>query len=234
MNQPTDSTVFGMFVKQPVAGRVKTRLAASLGTDGTESAAMLYDAFQTDLVDRFRGRYDQRWLGFSPASATGFFENLSQADYRLWAQPDVDLGNRMRAFFEMAFANGAGRVVLIGSDSPTLPTSLVDEAFELLRTRDLVVGPATDGGYVLIGQSGSVRDVFDGIQWSQPGVLAQTVQIAQRQSLSVDLLTPWYDVDTIDDLRMLQGHISGLDTAGKGQKLSATRSALSRISLPQD
>jgi rSAM/selenodomain-associated transferase 1 len=226
MNARSGSTVFGIFVKEPVAGRVKTRLAADLGEHGAELAASLYRAFQSDLVDRFRDRFDERVLGYGPASADGFFEFLSAGDYRLWPQPDVDLGNRMVAFFKTAFANGAGRVVLIGSDSPTLPVSLLDDAFESLLANDLVLGPATDGGYVLIGQSQCFRPVFEGIRWSTNSVLAQTVLAAQSQSLSVELLNPWYDIDTAEDLRMLEGHIRAMDVAGQGQKLEATRLVL--------
>ena len=226
MNAQSGSTVFGIFVKEPVAGRVKTRLAADLGEDGAELAANLYRAFQIDLVDRFRDRFDERVLGYGPSSAGEFFESLGAGNYRLWPPPDFDLGKRMLAFFETAFANGAGRVVLIGSDSPTLPISLVDEAFESLMSHDLVLGPATDGGYVLIGQSEHVRDVFDDIRWSTDSVLAQTVLAAHSQSLSVGLLGLWYDVDTSEDLRMLEGHITAMDMAGQGQKLQATRLAL--------
>ena len=229
MTDPSGSTVFGIFVKEPVANRVKTRLASNLGGNGAELAATLYSAFQRDLMDRFRHRFDERILGYAPLSASDFFQTASAGDFRLWPQPDVDLGQRMLAFFETAFANGAGRVVLIGSDSPTLPVSLVDEAFESLMSHDLVISPATDGGYVLIGQSRTAHNVFDDIEWSTSCVLAQTIQAVQSQSLSVGLLNPWYDIDTVEDLRMLAGHIAAMDAGDQSQTLKATRLALSNL-----
>ena len=234
MNESSGPTVFGMFVKEPVANRVKTRLAARLGEDGGQLAANLYAAFQSDLVEKFGSHFDRRVMGFAPSSAIEFFTELSAGQYQLWAQPELELGQRMKSFFEMAFASGAGRVVLIGSDSPTLPVHVVERAFESLLTNDLVLVPATDGGYVLIGQSGMTRDVFDGIEWSCPTVLADTVKIAQEKSMSVGVLDPWYDVDTVDGLRMLTGHIAAMDVGRTGQALIATRAALDDLELPAE
>ena len=140
-------TTLGMFVKAPEPGRVKTRLAAAIGET---SAAELYRAFLSDLIERFRRTADRRVLACSPADdmTREFFDQLSAGDYELWPQPDADLGTRMRMFFETF---GPEPVILIGSDSPTLPGEFPVAAFELLQRADVVLGPATDGGLYLIG-----------------------------------------------------------------------------------
>jgi rSAM/selenodomain-associated transferase 1 len=209
----------GLFVKQPVPGRVKTRLAADLGA---ERAAELYAAFVTDLADRYRTTADRRILGFTPNNtpAREHFDHLAQTDFTLWPQPDVSLGERMQAFFASQFDAGAERVVLIGSDSPSLPVAIVEDAFEQLAEADVVLGPATDGGYYLIGQrrlvgqSQASRPIFDDIDWSESRVLMQTVERVAGCNASLSLLTPWYDIDTQDDLALLRGHLAAIKQAG--------------------
>lgn len=205
--------VFGLFVKQPIPGRVKTRLAADLGA---ERAAELYAAFTADLVDRFRTIADRRVLGFAPDDTTAreHFGHVAQSDFVLWPQPDVSLGERMQAFFESQFTAGAERVVLIGSDSPSLPVAIVEEAFARLTETDVVLGPATDGGYYLVGQSKTCHALFEEIDWSKSAVLSQTVQRVTACNATLSLLTPWYDIDTTDDLAMLQGHLAAMEQAG--------------------
>ena len=213
---------FGFFAKHPVPGKVKTRLGTTIGN---EFSARLYAAFLADTADRFRTEFDQRWIGWSPGadveseaemnSARQFFETTSNGDFQLWRQPDVSLGERMLQFFQHAFRNGAHSMVLIGTDSPSLPRCYVHQAFDLLADNDVVIGPATDGGYYLIGQSKTAHDVFDGIEWSSASVLKNTIEKLRGQNLKFGLLDPWYDVDTADDLQMLIGHLHALHATGQ-------------------
>lgn len=217
--------VLGIFVKRPVAGQVKTRLASRLGD---ERAAQLYAAFIADLVDRFREVAVQRYLCYAPDDddARREFEDRGAGDYQLWPQPADSLGQRMDAFFREAFRTGADRVVLIGSDSPNLPAHLIDEAFARLETNDCVLGPATDGGFYLIGQSGQCRPLFDGVTWSNSRVLAETVRNAAACQARTAVLTPWYDVDTLDDLEMLRGHVLAQRLGGESTGLKETEPLL--------
>ena len=209
----------GIFVKQPIPGMVKTRLAASLGT---ERAAAAYAAFIADVVGRFRQTGDRRILGYAPdtPSARDYFSDVAGEDYELWPQPDGDLGGRMEAFFREFVVNVAkdgissDRAILIGSDSPTLPRGFVDQAFELLSDADCVLGPATDGGYYLVGQRGRVGPIFDGIDWSTSRVLDQTVARINDSADKLALLPPWYDVDSLADWDLLKGHVRALVLAG--------------------
>ena len=104
--------------------------------------------------------------------------------------------------------------MIVGSDSPTLPARLVEEAFELLKENDVVIGPAVDGGYYLVGQSKPVSEMFEGINWSEPNVLQQTIERLRETKSSVGLLTPWYDIDSLEDVMFLRGHLNALELSG--------------------
>lgn len=203
---------FGMFVKHPQPGQVKTRLAAEIGAD---AAAGLYAAFVRDLAARFETVAERCVLGYAPATgaAQQYFRQFAPA-FDLWPQPDVDLGERMGRFFADHLQSPTDRAVLIGSDSPTLPRALVEQAFQALDTADCVLGPATDGGYYLVGLRGRAWPIFDDITWSAPTVLAQTIARVQSAGTRLALLAPWYDVDTAADLALLGGHIAALQAAG--------------------
>ncbi|MEX0704146.1 MAG: TIGR04282 family arsenosugar biosynthesis glycosyltransferase [Planctomycetales bacterium] len=211
----------GIFAKQPVAGAVKTRLAEELGTG---AAAALYAAFTADVVARFRHVAARRVLCFTPAdgAAAAHFAALAGSDYETWPQPEGDLGPRLRAFFAEHLRGGAGGCVAIGSDSPTLPLAFVERAFELLDRHDCVLGPATDGGYCLLGLRDAGFPVFDDIEWSGPNVLEQTIARLDRPGATLALLPPWYDIDTPADLAFLRGHVRAMRHAGEAIDIPAT------------
>ena len=142
----------GLFAKQPVPGRVKTRLAADWGH---ERAAALYECFVRDLLGRLAVTGDRRVIGFAPADdeTRQWFQETSRRiagleAWKLWPQPELDLGGRMADFFRTWTESPAHRTILIGSDSPTLPTEYLEQAWRLLDNHDCVLGPATDGGSV--------------------------------------------------------------------------------------
>src|SRR5262245_14644021 len=122
---------------------------------------------------------------------------------RLFPQQGDTLGERMRNAFERAFAFGYSVVVMIGSDLPSLPASHLADAFRFVRERPdaVVIGPATDGGYYLIGMGRLCPELFTSIAWSTGDVLASTTRIAESSGLTVSFVSQWHDVDTIDDLR---------------------------------
>jgi rSAM/selenodomain-associated transferase 1 len=190
-----------LLAKKPQPGFSKTRLAADIGA---EAAARLSDAFLRQSISLARPQARRLYVSFAPANARGTFEAMAP-EARLFAQPDGDLGRRLLHAFDAALADGAHRSVLIGSDSPTLPSHLLRVAQRLLHTHDVVLGPAEDGGYYLIGMNAPHPALFDDIDWSHDAVLQQTLSRAAAGGLTVATLPYWYDIDTAQDLARLEG-----------------------------
>ncbi len=203
--------ILGCFCKQPIPGQVKTRLARETSPAW---AGRVAHAFCLDVLDRMRGISACRLLAYAPKEADAHFRAVVASGFQLHPQADGDLGQRMAAFFAHWLPSAPDGVVLIGTDSPTLPTSFIEQAFAALQDADVVLGPATDGGYYLIGCRGRVPAVFDGIAWGTRSVLAETVQRLESLDVRLALLPPWYDVDTLDDWKMLVGHVAAMRRAG--------------------
>ena len=155
----------------------------------------------------------RRVVAFAPDDAKADFTALVRGRFDLRPQGDGDLGIRMARFLTTEHAAGAEAVVLVGADSPTLPVDYVERAFAELERADVVLGPATDGGYYLLGCGRRVPPIFDGVRWGTSRVLADTMACLPAD-WRLALLPPWYDVDTPDDWRMLCGHVSALRRAG--------------------
>lgn len=225
-----ECAVLGIFGKRPDPGLVKTRLAAEFGPDlaAEMHAAMLFDTLGAWSSERVLTAGGRRVLVYAPADAGPWFDARVPAAFALQPQAEGELGQRMHAFFAGEFEDGATRVVLIGSDSPTLDPTLVVSAFLCLEGRDVVLGPSTDGGYYLVGCRGAVPPIFEGIDWSTPHVLHQTIDRLRDTGLSLAVLPPWYDVDTADDWRTLAGHLRAMHRSGMDPDLPRTESLIAR------
>jgi rSAM/selenodomain-associated transferase 1 len=189
------------FIRYPEKGRVKTRLAASIGD---ERALKLYKRFLLNILSTLNQGTFLFYLCFYPADALESLRKWLGEDYLYMPQQGVDLGERMKNGFIEAFAMNLKRVVLIGSDIPTLPLEFIEEAFTSLEEKDVVIGPSLDGGYYLIGfkdKKFSPR-VFKGIPWSKERVFEETMGILEQEGLTVHTLKPLRDIDTIEDLRV--------------------------------
>jgi rSAM/selenodomain-associated transferase 1 len=198
MGRPDGDVI--VFAKAPFPGHAKTRLAAEVGT---EQAAALCDAFVHDTLELAAKKARRLYVAVSPPEAMGVF--YSRAPHaRCFAQHGSDFGTRLLQAFERALADGAQHPVLIGTDSPTLPAHLVSVAQGALMTHDVVLGPAADGGYYLVGMNVAHPGLFKSIDWSTDRVLGQTIARAKAAGLSLFLLPPWYDVDTGRDLKRLE------------------------------
>ncbi len=225
------TTVLGMFVKPPVPGTVKTRLAADIGN---EAAAELYAAFVIDLIGKYATTGDQRVLGFGgndPNAAQEWATSVAGNSFCPWPQPNGDLGSRIQSFFNYGceLAGHDARVVLVGSDSPNLPREYVERAFAILEGPDVVIGPASEGGYYVIGMRGQSWPIFDAVEWSSPLVFEQTVANVEEAGRSLGLLPIWYDVDTVSDARMLGAHLKAAALSGENDELPTTMSLLNRL-----
>lgn len=203
--------VFGVFAKFWEAGKVKTRLAKSVGD---EMAAEVYFQFLKSTlklgqqITLGKSNSDcKKVIGYSPIERLEEFVDLAP-DWKLIPQVERHLGARMRCFFESCLADATKgedcRVVLIGSDTPALQVDYVTDAFNLLHHYDVVLGPSFDGGYYLIGCRHSTPDIFENIDWSTPQVLEQTVEQLNRRGYQYAMLEKHNDIDELDDLRKLQ------------------------------
>lgn len=191
-----------LFVKSPIKGQVKTRLAAQTGGN---FEVELYKCFVEDTISLAENLDVHLELCFYPANTKSTFLKWLGEQHSYRAQIGNNLGERLRNAFDNAFKEGFSNVVAIGSDSPDLPANYLSESFEALDAHDTTIGPANDGGYYLIGFSkeGFIPEVFDNISWSTDSVFEQTVSILKQHDRKVYLLPLWYDVDTIEDLKPL-------------------------------
>ncbi len=196
-----------IFAKAPIPGEVKTRLCPPLTPD---EAATLHGSFVLDMLERTTLATAKlqlpfhRYLACAPSSELVFFKIMEERQgVRLLDQVGEDLGQRMHRTFVSLFANNYTQVILVGTDVPTLPLSVYQDALTLLAQSDVVLGPALDGGYYLIGLKRPAEQLFTGVPWSTDQVLAVTQQHAKTLGLSISLTTPWRDVDTIADLHSL-------------------------------
>lgn len=202
-----------IFAKEPVAGKVKTRLVPFL----TESAAAdLYRCMLIDTLAKARKLAEVNIFLFHTGDATGasYFRELA-ANVELFEQQGAGLGERMNAAFKHVFELGYGRVAIIGTDSPHLPLSFIEEAYRLLEYEevDAVYGPSLDGGYYLLALRHLHGELFQGIEWSSQSVLQDSLKKARGKGLEVALLPLWRDVDRTDDLFQpeLMLHENGAD-----------------------
>ncbi|MBX6366086.1 MAG: TIGR04282 family arsenosugar biosynthesis glycosyltransferase [Gemmatimonadetes bacterium] len=190
-----------VFARRPAAGRVKTRLTPPLAPD---DAAQLYEAGLRDVVAsaaRERARIEI-WYD-AGAQADAYFATEFPLLVRV-PQAAGSLGERMEDALARSFADGAERVVIVGSDAPTLPLSSIAAAFDDLHEVDAVLGPAADGGYYLVGVRAAgwprAAALFRDIPWSTDEVLRRSAERPEAVGLTIRLLPGWYDLDRAEDL----------------------------------
>ncbi|MEM9478463.1 MAG: TIGR04282 family arsenosugar biosynthesis glycosyltransferase [Verrucomicrobiota bacterium] len=192
-----------IFLKFPVPGRVKTRLAAETGP---EEAAQIYRKLvQSVFQSAGRSEGTSLRVDFDPPSKAAEIEEwirgLGLTDCRFRAQAEGDLGDRLISAFTAGFDEGHDQIAVIGTDSPEISTQHISTAWQAMDDgADLVFGPALDGGFYLF--AASCREhvaALEGIRWSQPDTLEQCMAKANARSWSVSLLEPLRDIDTLAD-----------------------------------
>jgi uncharacterized protein len=192
-----------LFTRYPEPGRTKTRLIPALGAEG---AAALQRQMSETMVARMA-----RFAKHYPVALEIRYAGGDQQAMQAWLSSDIpclpqegeNLGDRLRLAFARAFAQGAGQVAVIGADCPGLTPALFARAFAALAQQDLVLGPARDGGYYLIGLSRPAPGLFSDIPWGGDGVLAATLLRAHTLNLATQTLETLADVDRPEDLRYL-------------------------------
>ncbi len=185
-----------IFIKNPQKGKVKTRLAETVGQ---EQALQIYHKLlhQTKSVADPLSVNKQVWY----SRFVDENDMWSKDDFEKHLQEGENLGERMQDAFQKTFESGHQKVVIIGSDCASLTTEIVQDAFIELDHHDVVIGPALDGGYYLLGMLAMYADLFEDKSWSTSSVLQSTVKQIEKMNLSYHLLPTLNDIDTEADLR---------------------------------
>jgi rSAM/selenodomain-associated transferase 1 len=220
--------------KAPRPGATKTRLASSVGP---ERAAALSASFLRDVADAIESVPDnlsRRGYGiYAPVGTEAELRTILPASFGLLLQQNADFGMVLRHAARELLSLGHDCAVLINADSPTLPVSCLTDAIDALRAPGdrVVLGPAIDGGYYLIGLKADHPPLFEGIPWSTADVLSATLERAREIALAVHTLPTWYDIDDADSFALLLGEIAGqappfAQPGLVGGQARATRAAL--------
>ncbi len=191
------SAVLGVFAKEPVAGQVKTRLSPPLHP---EQAAQLYRTALDETLKRFSDQSFELVIFYA-----GVEDYFSRNYPLLPRQPQSgnDLGERLANALQGLLLEGYQQAAIIGSDSPDLPLAHVEQAFIALQSSDVVIAPADDGGYVLIGESCHHSQLFEAMPWSCADLMQQTKNILAEQQIDWQQLSGWEDVDDAASLQRL-------------------------------
>jgi rSAM/selenodomain-associated transferase 1 len=190
-----------IFTRYPEPGLTKTRLISALGEEGAA-------ALQKELTEKTLQKIEQL-VKTSTIEPVICFEGGDMDTMQNWLGSDRfykkqvqgDLGEKLKKAFDEAFSGGAQRVVTIGCDCPGLCREHISRAFDALYFKDLVLGPATDGGYYLIGIKYPIEELFKDIPWGTDKVFEKTVSLAQQLGLSIEILEELHDVDRPEDLK---------------------------------
>lgn len=193
--------MIALFVKAPIPGRVKTRLARDIGD---QAACSIYRTLVDQVLQQIQASGRPLALFFDGD------ETLVPDSWKQYArfcirQQGGDLGERMAATFSRLFSDGVHQAVVIGSDIPGIDAAYLQQAFNLMTDHGMVIGPAIDGGYCLIGFNRITYSapIFQNIPWSTDQVLELTLSAAKQAGLIVGLLPPLQDIDTVEDLQYL-------------------------------
>jgi rSAM/selenodomain-associated transferase 1 len=199
-----------VMAKASIPGRTKTRLVPPLSF---EEAAAFNSAFLQDIAANMLAASARAniagYMAFGPPEAARFFTSMLPPSIGLIECWWPNFGECLFATITRLLAHGHGGAVVLNSDSPTLPTSLLVETARLLAHPGdrAVIGPSTDGGYYLLGVKSAHRRLFEGIDWSTERVFGQTLERAGEIGLPVHVLPAWYDVDEVDSLRQLYAEL---------------------------
>jgi uncharacterized protein len=205
---PEISNALIVVAKRPSPGQTKTRLSPPLKPD---QASALYECFLLDTLAHMRQvRNTQHVIAYLPHDEREYFRQFA-FDFELIPQEGNDLGERLDHALTSYLTRGYERVIIMDSDSPTLPPDYLSQAFEVLSDgADVVLGPCDDGGYYLIGIKSPSPRLLREVHMSTPTVAAETIALAKDEGLNLICLSTWYDVDDAASLSRLSQEIEAL------------------------
>ena len=202
-----NSNALIVVAKRPTPGKTKTRLSPPLTP---ELASALYECFLFDTLDQIRQVRDAQHV-IAYLDEYDYFQRLAP-DFELIPQEGHDLGERLDNALTFYLSRGYERVVIMDSDSPTLPPDYLSRAFHILSdSADVVLGPCDDGGYYLIGLKKPTPRLLREVHMSTPTVAADTMALAKEEGLNLVMLPTWYDIDDIASLSRLIKEIEELE-----------------------
>lgn len=206
------NNVLLIFVKAPTLGQVKTRLQPEITP---QESLLLYRAMVEDLIAQFKGvLYCDVKVFFLPSGAKAEMQQWLGDYFEYLPQTGSNLGDRMYLASMQMFRLNYKKVIIVGSDIPTLGKSMVSKAFSNLDNYDLILGPSTDGGYYLIGLKESHQELFKDINWGTNIVLQQTLLKSRNNNLSVFQLDTMSDIDTYSDVIQLWHNLKNSKQTG--------------------
>jgi uncharacterized protein len=202
-----------MFMRAPRLGQVKTRLSRHLERG---LVLDLYRLFVLDTLETVALCESESLVFVDPPAATAEVDNWLEGRFSCVGQEGKDLGERMAKAFGYAFSHGFWNAVLIGSDTPDLPRTIIDASINQLQNNDAVIGPSTDGGYYLIGFStrNIPADVFNLPIWGTESVFSDTISVLSLSGCAFHVLPEWSDIDQPYDLKRFLSD-PGLNLCGR-------------------
>jgi uncharacterized protein len=221
LDDPAKKERLILFTRYPEVARVKTRLIPILGAEGAcalHRTLAEHTIQQIDQLTAFQPlSFEVRYAGGNPALMRKWLGGAREFS----PQGPGRLGLRMKHAFDQAFQAGFNRVVLIGSDIPGLNAKILKEAFSALQFHDLVLGPARDGGYYLIGMTRLFPFLFEGLPWGTPLVFKKTLGIAREAGLTLFLVDQLDDIDRPEDLTVYDKFKDSTKIKDRGSGLKA-------------
>ncbi len=196
-----------VFVKNIEAGKVKTRLAKTIGDKG---ACDIYNELVNITENATKNLSADKRIYFSNTVDNSRWNKAYKT-----TQQGQDLGERMKNAFIDGFDDNYRRVILIGTDLPDIKPKHIEKAFKALKTKDAVFGPSEDGGYYLIGLSKMHQFIFDDKPWSQPSLLEETLKQLENKNISYKTLKTLNDIDTFEDLQASEFYKSNIELQEK-------------------
>ncbi|MBU1043952.1 MAG: TIGR04282 family arsenosugar biosynthesis glycosyltransferase [Candidatus Omnitrophica bacterium] len=202
-----------IFAKYPEPGKVKTRLAKTIGN---VNASKLYELFVPLIIKRTKSDNYQTIVFFDPGEKHEQVKKWLNGEVNLFAQSSGALGERLKTAFAQIFSLGSEKVVVIGSDSPLLDQAMIDQAFFALDKSDCVIGPSSDGGYYLLGIKKPAPELFDLNVWSTNLVFVKTKQKAMKLNYKLSILDEHFDIDEKEDLLFLNNKLKSANYSSDG------------------
>ncbi len=217
-----------VFAKAPLPGQAKTRLSPPLKS---EEAATMAEAFLLDTLEMIETikLNAEKIIYYTPKTAANYFSHLRSGNWQFKPQQGRSLKMKITNAFRIEIENNDQPVIIIGSDSPTLPPQYLEEALIKLRSTDLVVGPALDGGFYLIGINKFYPELLKPVILSKPESCEKLLESADRIGLTFKKLPEWYDIDRFEDLK----RINSLVSIKYGFAAPRTKTLLAGFNYPQ-